>query len=71
MQTNFTQLSETMMKNSEADQTEWAAELAQRADEFKAMLEKQEKDRAANIDQQALWWQMHEANCKQQQKQQE
>ena len=35
------------------------------------MLEQQEKDWEVNREQQACWWQMHKANCKQQQKQQE
>ena len=37
-----------MMKNSEVERTERAAEQAQRADKFKAIMEQQEKEREVN-----------------------
>ena len=60
MQSNLTHISDTFMKNSEAERKDRAAERDQRAEEFRAMMKSHNDDREATKNQHALMQQMYE-----------
>ena len=60
MQTNLTHISDTFMKNSEAERQERAVEREQREEEFRAMMRSHDDDREATRNQQSLMRQMYE-----------
>ena len=64
MQTNLTHISDTFMKNSEAERKERAAERKQRAEELRAMMKIHDDDRKATRDHQALMRQMYKTQQK-------